>query len=261
VVCIAVLSVKGGVGKSTVTLGLAGAAWQRGLRVLVVDCDPQANATYALDPEEHPFTVNDVLADGRPGIAAEAIARSQWAGVDVLSSERALAHRDRASESPTRLRTTLAGAIETYDLVLLDCPPSLGQLARGALVAADAALVVVEPRRFAVDGAREALAAVDVVRPAYNLRLRTAGIVVNRCTSGSTRTHAELRREFGDLLLGPGIPSSEAVPLSQEAAVPVQAWQSSDARGVVEAFDDLLDVLLGGALGGGPELGAGKEST
>jgi len=246
-----VLSVKGGVGKSTVTLGLAGAAWQRGLRVLVVDADPQANTTYALDPEEHPFTVNDVLADGRPGVAVEAIAASQWAGVDVLTSERALAHRDRASESATRLRTTLTGAIEGYDVVLIDCPPSLGQLARGALVAADAAVIVVEPRRFAVDGAREALAAVDVVRPAYNLRLRTAGIVVNRCTSGSAKTHAELRREFGDLLLEPGIPHSEAIPLAQEAAVPVQAWQSADARPVVEAFDDLLDVLLGTGAGVG----------
>lgn len=244
--CVAVVSVKGGVGKSTVVLGLASAAWHRGLRTLVVDLDPQANATFALDVEEHPFTVNDVLADGRSGIAVEAIAKSAWEGVDVLTAERALAHRDRSGESATSLRTTLAGVTDVYDLVLFDCPPSLGQLTRGGLTAAAAALVVVEPRRFAVEGAREALDAIEVVRSAYNLRLATLGIVVNRCTAGSALMHAALRREFGSLLIAAGVPVSEAIALSQEAAVPLASWASGDSRGAAEAFDDLLDLALAG---------------
>ena len=119
----AVLSLKGGVGKSTVVLGLAGAAWARDLRVLVIDLDPQANATVALDPPPFAFTVGDVLSDGRQGIAAEAIVPSGWGPcVDVLPSEEAVAHRNRPEgvDSSTRLRVTLTGVTDAYDLVL-DC--------------------------------------------------------------------------------------------------------------------------------------------
>ncbi|MGA1701754.1 MAG: ParA family protein, partial [Candidatus Nanopelagicales bacterium] len=87
---IAVISLKGGVGKSTTVLGLAGAAWARGLRALVIDLDPQANATVALDPPPFAFTVGDVLADARPGIAREAIVPTGWGPqVDLLPSEEA----------------------------------------------------------------------------------------------------------------------------------------------------------------------------
>ncbi|MSW85822.1 MAG: AAA family ATPase, partial [Actinobacteria bacterium] len=144
---IAVLSLKGGVGKSTVTLGLAGAAWHRGLKVLVIDSDPQANTTSALDPGPFAFTLNDVLADGRPGIAAEAVVPSGWgSSVHLIASERALSHREmKGAASPTALRNSLDGVSDRYDLVLIDCPPALGELTRNALAAADAALVVTEP--------------------------------------------------------------------------------------------------------------------
>jgi len=75
---VAVLSMKGGVGKSTVALGLASAGWQRGLRTLVIDLDPQANASMALDVAEAPFTTSDLLADARPGVAADAVIDSGW---------------------------------------------------------------------------------------------------------------------------------------------------------------------------------------
>jgi cellulose biosynthesis protein BcsQ len=86
---VAVLSMKGGVGKSTVTLGLASAAWARDLRALVIDLDPQANASMALDATEAPFSTSDVLADSRPGIAADAVVVSGWGdSVSVIASER-----------------------------------------------------------------------------------------------------------------------------------------------------------------------------
>jgi len=84
---VAVLSMKGGVGKSTVTLGLASAAWARDLTALVIDLDPQANTTMAIDVPDATFTTSDVLADARPGVAQDAITPSGWgSGVSVIAT-------------------------------------------------------------------------------------------------------------------------------------------------------------------------------
>lgn len=246
----AVLSLKGGVGKSTVVLGLAGAAWARDLRVLVIDLDPQANATVALDPPPFAFTVGDVLSDGRQGIAAEAIVPSGWGPrVDVLPSEEAVAHRNRpeGADSSTRLRVTLTGVTDAYDLVLLDCPPSLDELTRNGLAAADTALIVTEPGFFALQGATRALHAVEAARNSLNLRLRPTGILLNRVRSNLSEHRyrmEELRRVYGDLVLDCIIPERSAVQQAQGAGVPVQAWRSPGASEVIDAFDDLLDRIL-----------------
>ncbi|MEX1209761.1 MAG: ParA family protein, partial [Candidatus Nanopelagicales bacterium] len=231
----AVLSLKGGVGKSTVVLGLAGAAWARDLRVLVIDLDPQANATVALDPPPFAFTVGDVLSDGRQGIAAEAIVPSGWGPcVNVLPSEEAAAHRNRpeGADSSTRLRVTLTGVTDAYDMVLLDCPPSLDELTRNGLAAADNALIVTEPGFFALQGATRALHAVEAARTSLNLRLRPTGILLNR-VRGNLSEHRyrmeELRRVYGDLVLDCIIPERSAVQQAQGAGVPVQAWRSPGA--------------------------------
>lgn len=237
-------------GKSTVCLGLAGAGWARDLRVLVVDLDPQANATVALDPPPHVFTVSDVLADARPGIASEAIVPSGWGPrVHLLPSEEALAHRNRAegTDSAARLRIALTGVTESYDVVLIDCPPSLDELTRNALAAADRALVVTEPGLFALQGSARALQAIEVARTSLNLRLRSAGVLMNRART-NTNEHrmriAELAEAFPDEFLQPVIPERLAVQQAQGACVPLQAWPSPGAREVVDAFDDLLDRVL-----------------
>ena len=247
---IAALSLKGGVGKTSVVLGLAGTAAERGLRVLVVDLDPQANATSSLDPLRTPYTTSDVLYDGRTGVAGDAIVGSGWGpSVKLIPSERALEHRAQSAgeDSAKRLRRSLSGIAEQFDVVLIDCPPSLGELTRNALHAASSALVVTEPSFFAVQGAEQALEAVAIVREHGNSSLRAAGIVANRVRptlAEHTYRMDEMRAAFGDLVLG-GLPDRSAVQQAQGACVPVQRWKSNGAAEISRAFDILFTHLVG----------------
>ena len=245
---LAVISLKGGVGKTSVTLGLAATAWAAGHRTLVIDLDPQANATAALDPEPFEFTSNDVLADARTGIAADAIVGSRWGdGIDVIPGERALEHRAWAESenSALRLRMALHGTLDRYHTVLVDCPPSLGELTRNALAAAPAALIVTEPSFFALQGAEQALEAVEVARAATNLGLRPAGIVVNRVRRSAEHAFrlAELRAAYPELVLEPPIPDRTAMAAAQGAAVPITALRSTGAQALSALFAHLAESI------------------
>ncbi len=249
---VSVLSLKGGVGKTSVTLGLAGAGMARGLRVLLIDLDPQGNATTVLDPGPVRFTANDVLADSRR-LLGDAVAASRWdPHLAVLASEPALESRNQPVDHPDdnhRLRTALS-PVQDVDLVLVDCPPSLAGLTRNALAASDLALVVTEPTRFALSGAQQALTAVDAVRQSHNLRLRAAGIVVNRFRKRSVEHRFrldELIAAYRALVLDPVVPDRSAIGQAQGAGVPVQHWPSPGAREVSRIFTAYLDHLLDAA--------------
>lgn len=243
---VAVVSLKGGVGKTTVTLGLAGAAFKRGLRTLVVDLDPQANATAGLAPRAVRFTSGDVIADGREGVAQEAIAPSAWSRrVDVIASEWALQHREGTgtSDSALRLRRALTGVADRYDLVLMDCPPAMGEVTINALAAAKTAVAVTEPGYFALRGAEQALEAISLIRDSSNLRLRGLGIVVNRYRSGLSEQRfrlAELRKVYPDLVFDPVIPERSAIQRAQGAGVPLHSLGKKSAGEAAQAFADLL---------------------
>ncbi|HEY0637936.1 MAG TPA: ParA family protein [Pseudonocardiaceae bacterium] len=255
---VAVLSLKGGVGKTSVVLGLAGAAMIRGVRTLVVDLDPQGNATSALEPDETTATLADVLTSPTQSVLRAAIGTSSWDdNVDVLvGSEDVEVHNapDPDLRRLRRLATALAAADRIaaeeespYRLVLLDCPPSLGQLTRSALVAADRALLVTEPTLFSVTGVQRAFEAVHYEREQHNPELQPLGVVVNR-----VRTHLlehdyrirELREIFGPLVLPVILPDRSAVQHAQGACVPVQRWGTPGAREISLAYQALLARVL-----------------
>ena len=159
---VAVVNQKGGVGKTTVALGLAAAASHRGARVLVVDLDPQANATSGLGIWDPATTVDAALASDSPG-SARALAlhlglagqRRQLRPPSVVASTPGLAAREpQLANDPIGAQDRLQIALEGngYDLVVIDCPPSLGLLTVNGLFAADRALVVTEPGAWASDG-------------------------------------------------------------------------------------------------------------
>jgi len=255
---VAVLSLKGGVGKTSVTLGLASSALARGLRTLVVDLDPQCNATAALDPGATTATVADVLASPKRSVLGAAVAKSAWGdGVDVLvGSEEGEAFNDPdpGSRRLNRLATALAEldslSDRPYQLVLLDCPPSLGRLTRSALVATHGALLVTEPSLFAVSGVQRASEAVEAERAEHNPGLRTLGVVVNRVKPRSKEHDfrvAELKETFGGLVLDPVLPDRVAVQQAQGACVPLHELRTAGARELSVSFGTLLDNITVGS--------------
>lgn len=251
----AVCNRKGGVGKSTVTAGLADALGQAGKRALVVDLDPQANLTAALGVESAPFTINDVLfgdpktREVNPGVILEAFvpAGDGWHGVDVIAAEDELAGReqDQMVGRETRLRTAMEGALATWDVVLIDCPPSLGQLTINALVAADQALLITEPRSGSVEGLAKIVTTMASVQRHFNADLALAGVIVNKYAS--TRRDRSLwlssiEANYGSKVLTPYIPERETIPSASSDATPLSAY-GAKTREVTEIFAALAGQL------------------
>jgi chromosome partitioning protein len=275
---VATLSLKGGVGKTTVALGLAGAALQHGLRALVVDLDPQANATIALDPGPTTATIADVLDEPTRSMVRRAIAPSGWGdGLDVLvGAEQAERHNhpepsakqlQRLSRALRRLGGDVvdpsrngspvrkgdadpspdSSADEPYRLIILDCPPSLGQLTRSALAASHRAVLVTDPTMFAVSGVQRAFDAVQTERQRGNPDLQPLGVFVNRVRPRNTEHEfriAELRELFGPLVLTGVLPDRSAIQQAQGACMPIQRWDTPGAREASAVFTLLLGRVL-----------------
>jgi len=255
VIVVSVCSLKGGVGKTSIVLGLASAALSRGVPTLVVDLDPQADATMALNvdvPEAN--VVADVLANPRRKTVVNAIVAAGWAdgqagALDVIQGSSASAAHDgpRATDRALgRLGQALERA-EGYQLVLVDCPPSFGALSRSGLVASQRAIVVTEPALFSVTAADRALRAIDELRRSNAPALQPLGVVVNRYRDRSPEHRyrvTELGDMFGPLVLSPAIPERSALQQAQGASLPVHRWPGPAAEELAEAFDAHLARVL-----------------
>lgn len=250
---VSVLSLKGGVGKTSVVLGLAGSATVRGLATLVVDLDPQGNATSLLKSHKPRTTVADVLGHPTKDSVEAALTPCDWevapGEVDVLPGHANTIRFDAWTGGPWRPKLARAlGHLEGYDLVLIDCPPSLGALTREALAASDLALVVTTPSYFGAQGVERAMAEIDEVRKNHNPDLQLAGIVVNRVRSVAEehqyREH-ELVEIYGRTsVMKPPMPERIAVQQAEGSGQPVQLVRTAGGREVAEIYDAYLNKLL-----------------
>ncbi|HYM54718.1 MAG TPA: ParA family protein [Solirubrobacteraceae bacterium] len=215
---IAVLSQKGGTGKTTAVRTLADALRRSGLRTLAVDLDPQGNLSDYFDlPTDVEPTIADVLA-GRSE-AAEAIHE------DIIPANLSLAETELMLGGKMGRELTLKRALAKlpgdYEVILIDCPPSLGLLTINALVAADSALITAEAQYFALQGVEQAMEVVDLARDSLNPELSLLGVLLNLAdmrTVHSREALASLKERFGEQVFDAVIRSSIAYAESAERA-------------------------------------------
>jgi chromosome partitioning protein len=211
---------KGGVGKTTTAVNLAASLSQHGNRVLVVDLDPQGNASTALDVEHHVGvnSVYDALVDGRP--MPEIVTEVEGmpglycapATIDLAGAEIELvplvARETRLSRSIEQLN------MENFDYVLIDCPPSLGLLTVNALVAGEEVLIPIQCEYYALEGLEQLLRTVELVRGHLNQKLKISTILLTMYdgrTRLATQVAEDVRSHFGDVVLSTIIPRSVRV--------------------------------------------------
>jgi chromosome partitioning protein len=252
---LSVSSLKGGVGKTTVTLGLASAAFARGVSTLVVDLDPQADVSTGMDVPVAAVNVADVLASPKEKVVRAAITPSGWTRgrggvVDVMVGSPAAINFDGPHPSVRdiwKLEEALAHVEAEYELVLVDCAPSLNALTRTAWAASDRVSVVTEPGLFSVAAADRALRAIEEIRRGLSPRLQPLGIIVNRARMQSLEHQfriKELRDMFGPLVLSPQLPERTSLQQAQGAAKPLHVWPGESAQELAHMFDQLLDRVL-----------------
>ena len=241
---VALLNQKGGVGKTTVTLGLASAAAAAGHSVLVVDLDPQASSTWALgiDPAEVDVSTAEVLAKADPDTA---IVETVWSPlIHLMPASNRLQPREQGK--PKRLSAALEKVADRYDAILIDCPPSLGNLTTNGLTAASHAVIVVEPSALGLRGIAAVADVIDEVWDSHNSNLDLAGVIVNKVpgVSGEAdRRYDELVRIVGKKAIWqPVIPQRVIVTqaVGDRRAIHSYGARSAD---VSVAFDQLWKKL------------------
>ena len=244
----AVANQKGGVGKTTTAINLAAALAALGRRVLLVDLDPQANATtgVGIDHRSLEQTVYDCLVGD--ATARSVVKRTEWVNLEILPSTIDLAGAELELVSAIARETKLRRVLDDvggYDVVFIDCPPSLGLLTVNAMTAADRVLVPIQCEYYALEGLGQLLRNIELIRAGLNPTLSVGGIVLTMYdarTKLSEEVAREVRNHFGDQVFSTIVPRSvrlsEAPSYGQPAIVYDSASRGSKAYvWLAEEFD------------------------
>jgi chromosome partitioning protein len=247
---LAVANQKGGVGKTTtaINLGAALAAFER--RVLLVDCDPQGNATRGVGEEATvPHLYHALSGDCT---LDEVVRATSFPNLDLVPADRDLVGVEVEFVGEPgweqRMRNAIVGIVERYDAILIDCPPSLGHLTVGALSAADEVLVPLQCEYFALEGMSELVATVRRVQGSLNPRLRIAGILLTMYddrTNLSRDIVDEVRRHFAEEVYDTIVPRNVRLAEAPSHGMPIIQYDIK-CRGA-EAYLALAREFLGRA--------------
>jgi chromosome partitioning protein len=225
---------KGGVGKTTTAINLAACLAEAGERALVVDLDPQANATSGLGMRANGTSSYDLL-DGAP--LQELAKHTQFPNLDLVPSKPELAGAvvelaQRGADGERYLTQALASGTSQYDFVFLDCPPSLGPLTVNALAAADRVLVPVQAEYYALEGLSQLMQSIDLIRRRLNPSLGVGGVLLTMVdirTRLAQDVEAEVRKHFGALVFKQTVPRSVRLAEAPSHGLPAIAYDRRSA--------------------------------
>jgi chromosome partitioning protein len=247
---ISISNQKGGVGKTTTAVNLAASLAAAGYRILLIDMDPQGNASsgVGIDGRARPLSMYDVLM-GRADLA-DVVCPTEMkhlflapSHVDLVGAEVELV---TAAAREARLKAALPGVRDAYDYVLLDCPPSLGLVTLNALAAADQVLVPVQCEYYALEGLGQLTRTVDLVRRQINPALEVLGVLLtmaDRRNNLSQQVSAEVRRHFGAKVFTAVIPRNVTLAEAPSHGRPILLYNIASLG--AQAYLDLAREVVG----------------
>ena len=254
---LAIANQKGGVGKTTTAINLAAALAANDLRVLIIDSDPQGNATTGLgvakDPNR-PSLYDVILGSNADGNAHEnvrdAIVATEFEGLSLISADKNLVGANLelvgTDRREFRLRERIAAIRNDFHYILIDCPPALDLLTLNALLTADAVLVPIQCEFFALEGISELMDTIDRIRESFQHPLEIAGILLTMFDDRTNLTRQvanDLREFFHDQVLQTIIPRSVRLAEAPSFGKPILAYdpRSRGAESYIKLAKEILD--------------------
>jgi len=246
---LAIANQKGGVGKTTTSINLSAALALKKKRTLLIDLDPQANASIAFfSPDEAQFTTYDLFAE-HPGELAKIIRPTKDPNLFVAPARLALARLEQQMagqfDAPYKLKDALAQVLKEYEYIVLDTPPALGILTVNALVASTHLLVPIQAAYFAIEGTDDLLETYARIRARPNPDLKVLGVVItlyDKRTNISRDTHEQIRATFGDALFKTRI--SKNVRLEESPAYKETVFTYAPKSSGAEEYRKLAQEVL-----------------
>ncbi len=243
---VAIVNQKGGVGKTTSAVNLTAALHEKGAKILLVDFDPQANASSGLGVSRRSkYSSYDVIINGVP--ARQAIVQTQWG--DVLPSSSALAGAGVELADMKRREFVLKQALESvaddYDYIFIDCPPSLELLTLNGLCAAEQILIPVQCEYYALEGLSDLMSTMRAVKKRLNPRLTVFGVLLTMFdgrTNFSAQVAQEVRRFFPGKVYGAVIPRNVRLAEAPSHGLPITDYDkhSKGAKAYREVAEEIL---------------------